>query len=119
MPWLETSPMDQRKQFITEYLRGLQSVTELAERFAISRKTAYKWIDRHEREGTPGLADRSRRRSPSGQSQQRHPLEPSLGLCHAHARRRVRRSRRNRRWDLGCILRPAETRTNGRTDSAH
>src|SRR5262245_58432020 len=61
MPWLETSPMDQRKQFITDYLRGLQSVTELADQFAISRKTAYKWIDRHDKEGTPGLADRSRR----------------------------------------------------------
>lgn|SRR5262249_22847729 len=61
MPWLETSPMDQRKQFITDYLRGLESVTELADRFAISRKTAYKWIDRHGQEGTAGLADRSRR----------------------------------------------------------
>ena len=61
MPWLETSPMDQRKQFITDYLRGLESVTDLADRFAISRKTAYKWIDRHEQEGLPGLTDRSRR----------------------------------------------------------
>jgi transposase InsO family protein len=61
MPWLETSPMDQRKQFIADYHRGLQSVTELAEQFEISRKTAYKWIERHERAGVPGLADRSRR----------------------------------------------------------
>jgi len=38
MPWLETSPMDQRKQFIVDYHRGLQSVTELADRFGISRK---------------------------------------------------------------------------------
>jgi hypothetical protein len=38
MPWLETSPMDQRMQFIVDYQRGLQSVTELAERFAISRR---------------------------------------------------------------------------------
>jgi len=41
MPWLETSLMDQRTQFIADYHRGLQSVTELADRFDISRKTAY------------------------------------------------------------------------------
>ena len=40
MPWLETSLMDQRTQFIADYLRGLQTVTELAGRFDISRKTA-------------------------------------------------------------------------------
>src|SRR5438067_2068337 len=62
MPWLETSPMDQRKQFIADFHRGLQSVTELADRFEISRKTAYKWIDRHEEEGANGLANRSRPR---------------------------------------------------------
>lgn len=61
MPWLETSLMDQRKQFIADFHRGLQSVTELADRFAISRKPAYKWIDRHEQNGASGLTDRSRR----------------------------------------------------------
>jgi len=30
MPWLETSPMDQRKQFIADFHRGLQSATGLA-----------------------------------------------------------------------------------------
>jgi len=53
--------MDQRMQFIVDYQRGLQSVTELADRFDISRKTAYKWIDRHEEDTASGLADRSRR----------------------------------------------------------
>jgi transposase-like protein len=53
MPWLETSPMDQRKQFIADYQRGLQGVTELADRFEISRKTAYKWIDRYEQAARP------------------------------------------------------------------
>ena len=42
MRWLETSFMDQRTQFIADYQRGLQTVTELADRFDISRKTAYK-----------------------------------------------------------------------------
>jgi len=61
MPWLEMSRMDQRKQCIADVHRGLQSVTELADHFAISRKTAYTWIDRHEQHGASGLTDRSRR----------------------------------------------------------
>jgi putative transposase len=68
MPWLETSPMDQRMQFIVDYERGLQSVTELADRFSISRKTAYKWIDRHEADEATGwriaAAARDRARTP-------------------------------------------------------
>ena len=53
MPWLETSLMDQRKQFIADYHRGPQSVTELADRDDISRKTAYKWVDRYEQAAPP------------------------------------------------------------------
>lgn len=63
MPSLETSPIDQRKQFIADCQRGPQSVTKLADHFEISRKTAYKWIDRHEQDGANGLADHSRRPS--------------------------------------------------------
>lgn len=61
MPWQETLRMDQRTQFIAEYLAHRQPVTELAERFQISRKTAYKWIARYDAEGPAGLHDRSRR----------------------------------------------------------
>ena len=53
--------MDQRMQFIADVQRDLWPVTELADRFAISRKTAYKWIDRYEEAGPTGLTDRSRR----------------------------------------------------------
>jgi transposase InsO family protein len=53
--------MDQRREFIVDYHRGLWSVRELCSRAGISRKTGYKWIERYEREGPSGLADRSRR----------------------------------------------------------
>ena len=46
MPWSETSTMDQKTQFIADYLREALSVTELCELYGISRKTGYKWIDR-------------------------------------------------------------------------
>ena len=61
MPWQETSPMTQRVQFISDYQRAIFSVTELAARFRISRKTAYKWIDRYDATGPAGLVDQSRR----------------------------------------------------------
>lgn len=39
--------MDQRVQFIADYQRETFDVTELARRYEISRKTAYKWIERY------------------------------------------------------------------------
>ncbi len=61
MPWRETTPMHQRTLFIADHLRGARSVTELCAEYGISRKTAYKWIDRYLRRGPLGLEDRSRR----------------------------------------------------------
>src|SRR6266851_6552442 len=66
MPWRETSPMDQRTQFVADHLRDALSIAELCELYGISRKTGYKWIDRYVRHGPAGLEERSRRprRSP-------------------------------------------------------
>jgi len=61
MPWRQTSPMDQKTQFIADYLRDRLSVTELCALYGISRKTAYKWIDRYLTHGPQGLEARSRR----------------------------------------------------------
>jgi len=67
MPWREASPMDQRTQFIADHLRDALSITELCALYCVSRKTAYKWIDRYLRYGPSGLEERSRRpvRSPN------------------------------------------------------
>jgi putative transposase len=61
MPWNQTSPMDQRTQFIADYLRQTLSISELCEHYGVSRKTAYKWIDRYLTRGPAGLEERSRR----------------------------------------------------------
>jgi len=53
--------MDQRVQFIADYQRDVFDLAELARRYGISRKTAYKWLDRYETGGPASLADRSRR----------------------------------------------------------
>jgi len=61
MPWRDLSPMSQRRRFIDDYLRRPFSMTELCERYGISRKTGYKWLQRFAEEGVEGLRDRSRR----------------------------------------------------------
>jgi putative transposase len=61
MPWSQTTPMHQRTLFIADHLRGTRSVKELCAEYGISRKTAYKWIERYIRRGPAGLEDRSRR----------------------------------------------------------
>ena len=65
MPWRHTSPLDQKTQFIADYLRERLSMTELCERYGVSRKTGYKWIDRYLTHGPQGLEERSRRPSTS------------------------------------------------------
>jgi len=61
MPWKESSPVDLKTQFISEYLRHTISVAELCRRYGVARKTGYKWIERYESDGPSGLEDRSRR----------------------------------------------------------
>jgi putative transposase len=60
MPWRQTSPMDQKIQFIADYLRRTLAITELCALYGVSRKTGYKWIERYLTSGPPGLEDRSR-----------------------------------------------------------
>lgn len=52
--------MDQREQFLADYRRGHFSMQELCVRYAISRKTGYKWLARVTEEGRRGMAERSR-----------------------------------------------------------
>lgn len=60
MPWKETCAMKERFQLVNMYETGKYTVTELAEHFKVSRKTAYKWIGRFADEGLSGLNERSR-----------------------------------------------------------
>ena len=60
MPWTETEPMKERMRFVADAERGLYAMAELCERYGISRRTGYKWLDRYETDGPAGLAERSR-----------------------------------------------------------
>jgi putative transposase len=57
MPWRENSVMDERIGFIKDCNSGLWSMTELCERYEISRKSGYKWLERHRDFGWRGGAD--------------------------------------------------------------
>lgn len=72
MPWKEASPVDQRMQFIADYLRESLSLSELCGMYEVSRKTGYKWIDRYLHQGPVGLEEHSRRpwRSPNQTSEE-------------------------------------------------
>jgi transposase len=61
MPWKGVTVSEQRQRFIEDYLLNYYSITELAERFGISRRTAHKWINRYKKHGQEGYQELSRR----------------------------------------------------------
>jgi transposase InsO family protein len=61
MPWQERSPMELRKQFVTEFRTGLFTMSELCAQYTICRKTGYKWLARADDGGVQALQDQSRR----------------------------------------------------------
>lgn len=60
MPWDEATRMEQRERFIGDLDSCLYTMTELCERYGVSRKTGYKWAERYAAGGLEGLKDRSR-----------------------------------------------------------
>jgi transposase len=60
MPWKETTTMEQKVEFICEWLSEKYSISELCRYFEISRPTAYKLISRYEEDGIKGLREQSK-----------------------------------------------------------
>lgn len=84
MPWSETSTMDQKTQFIADYLRDVLTITELCELYGISRKTGYKWIDRYIHLGPAGLEEESRRPHHAPNETAPEIVEALLAIRHRH-----------------------------------
>lgn len=61
MPWNEVKPMDEKVQFIADYLRSDMPFKALCALYGISRKTGYKWVQRYQALGIEGLQAQSRR----------------------------------------------------------
>lgn len=61
MPWQGVSTVDVRLAFVTEYLTGTVTMTELAAAYRVSRPTGYYWVRAYQRDGPGRLAGASRR----------------------------------------------------------
>ena len=57
---METNVVKERLAFVHDLESGHWSMTELCERYGVTRPTGYKWLARHQASGGAGLADRSR-----------------------------------------------------------
>ena len=53
--------MSERHDLVRLATAGTASMSTLSRRFGVSRKTAYKWLNRYQSAGQEGLADQSRR----------------------------------------------------------
>lgn len=60
MPWKTDSNREQRWRFVAEWLRNKTPRAEQCRRWAVSRKTAYKWLQRFRARGRIGLGDEGR-----------------------------------------------------------
>jgi transposase len=60
MPWRETAPVEERDRFSDDHLLKLYTMSELCARYAVSRKTGYKWVGRYDTGGRAALVERSR-----------------------------------------------------------
>jgi len=87
MPFKETCAMDERVMFVGECLRRELPMSALCERYGISRKTGYKWLDRYRADPEGGLLDRSRA-----------PLHPACGMDAEVASAILRLRRRRPHW---------------------
>src|SRR5258706_10186855 len=79
MPWQELSPVNLRMRFVTDWQRDCWTMTELCADYQISRKTGYKWVDRYETAGPPGVQDRARRAAHSPCAPAPHPVAAPPG----------------------------------------
>lgn len=61
MPWRECSTMSLRQEFLFLASQPGSNFSQLCQRFGVSRKTGYKWLQRYQQSGAAGLVDRSRR----------------------------------------------------------
>ena len=80
MPWQESCAMDERVRFIADHTSGFWTMTELCERYEISRKTGYKWLDRYRQEGPAGLVERSHAAHVHGRATPQCMVEAIVGL---------------------------------------
>src|SRR5262249_61316770 len=105
MPFKETCVFDEKLRFMREYVSCEWTMTELCERFGISRQWGYELVRRYRAEAFAGLQPRSSAPHRHGRAMPEAIARRILEL------RRVRPSWGRRRWRPGCGV--AEPRPTG------
>ena len=93
MPWKEATKVSEREELVSKWNSGHYSITELAERFGVSRPTVYLWLKRSSGRGPEVLLDR---RSVPGSCP--HQTSPEI------ARRIVEEKRQHTDWGPAKII---------------
>jgi transposase InsO family protein len=123
MPWKVTSVLDERQEFVRLARSGSVSVTELCQRFGISRDTGHRLLRRHAEQGMGALGDMSRRPHNSPRRAAAETEKRVLEIRDAHPAWGGRKIAR-RLHDLGVANVPAPStvteilRRHGRLDEA-
>jgi len=60
MPWKVINRMDIKIQLVNDWNNGYFSVTDLSQKYGVSRPTIYKWLKRYKHLGIEGLKEQSR-----------------------------------------------------------
>jgi putative transposase len=60
MPWKVINQIDLKIQFINDWNQEYSSITDLSQKYGVSRPTVYKWLRRYEQFGIEGLKEQSR-----------------------------------------------------------
>ncbi len=60
MPWKVINQMELKIQLVNDWNNGYSSITDLSQRYGVSRPTIYKWLGRYEQFGIEGLREQSR-----------------------------------------------------------
>src|SRR5208337_3713967 len=86
MPWKASSVMEEKLRFILEYEAGAESMTELCQRYDISRETGYLTLRRYRMAGLAGLLPQSRAARRHSNQTPEEIEEKVLELRQAHMR---------------------------------
>src|SRR5713226_2182742 len=86
MPWKTSSVMEEKLRFVFEHELQERCMTELCERYEITRQTGYVWLRRYREAGVAGLMEQSRAAHRHRNQMPEEIEQRVLGLRQAHMR---------------------------------
>ena len=57
MPWKVINQMDVKIELVSDWNNGYFSITDLSQKYGVSRPTIYKWLKRYKHFGIEGLKE--------------------------------------------------------------